>query len=63
MEYKIEISMTPRFNDGVRAPYFWCILGRKDGENAWFNCGHGWAANHQDAWNHAYAYYDDITST
>jgi hypothetical protein len=63
MEYKIEISMTPSFHDYARAPYFWCILGRNERESKWFNCGHGWATTHQEAWKHAYAYYDDITST
>ena len=62
MEYKIEISMTPRFHDCARAPYFWCILGRTEGERDWYNCGHGWAATHQAAWEQAYTYYNDITS-
>ena len=62
MEYKIEITMSPRFHDSVIAPYFWCILGRREGETNWFNCGHGWASTPTKAWAEAYLYYDDITS-
>ena len=63
MEYKIEISMIPRFHDCAMAPYFWCILGRNEEESGWFNCGHGWARTPAEAWQQAYAYYDGITST
>ena len=63
MEYKIEVTMTPKFHDCPIAPYFWCILGRKEGEHDWFNCGHGWARTLTEAWQQAYLFWDDITST
>lgn len=62
MEYKVEVIMSPRFHDCIQNPYFWCVLGRKEGETKWFNCGHGWSRTQNEAWEQACNYYDDITS-
>ena len=62
MSYKIEVSMTPAYHDCPNAPYFWCILRRKDNETMWSNYGHGWARTPTEAWQKAYLYWDDITS-
>lgn len=59
MEYKIEISMTPRFSDCANAPYFYRILGRREGEK-WHNCGHGWGRTQEEAWRLAYNDYEDL---
>ena len=59
MEYKIEVTITPDYNNSPICPYFWCILGRNGGD--WHNCGHGWAKSPREAWRQACEYYDDIT--
>ena len=62
MNYKIEVSMVPAYHDCPSAPYFWCILGRKNNDDVWHNYGHGWAVTPAEAWSLAYEYYKDITS-
>jgi hypothetical protein len=59
MEYKIEVSMTPYYHDSPNAPYFYCILGRREGEK-WHNCGHGWGRTQEEAWKMAYSDYEDL---
>ena len=59
MEYKIEVTMTPFCHDNPYAPYFYCILGRREGEK-WHNCGHGWGKTQEEAWRLAYGYYENL---
>ena len=59
MEYKIEVTMTPYIHDSPNAPYFYCILGRREGEK-WCNYGHGWGKTQEEAWKLAYNDYEDL---
>jgi hypothetical protein len=59
MEYKIEVMMTPYYHDSPNAPYFYRILGRREGEK-WHNCGHGWGKTQEEAWKIAYNDYEDL---
>lgn len=57
MEYKIEVSMNPRYHDGPSAPYFWWIIGEKE-DGTRYNYGHGWSKSPEQAWKEAKEYYN-----
>ena len=62
MEYKIEVSMMPNYDDSPNRPFFWCVLGRGADETKWCNFGHGWGKTSAEAWEQAYLYWNNITS-
>jgi hypothetical protein len=56
-EYKIEIIMTPHFEDNPLNPFFWAIL-QYSGSN-WINTGYsGWAKTTLEAWEVAVSEYN-----
>lgn len=59
MEYKIEISMNPRYHDSPSAPYFWRIIGEKE-DGTRCNYRHGWGKTPTEAWQLARDYYYDL---
>ncbi len=54
-EYKIEVSLTPNYQDNKFKPYHWTLF-IYDG-NDWCNEGFGWTENPELAWEEAYNFY------
>ena len=65
MRYKIEVSMNPNYEDNANCPYFWIIRSviETDENSDWCTVAAGWARTPTDAWQQAYLFWDDITST
>lgn len=65
MRYKIEVSMNPNYEDSANCPYFWIIRSvvETDENSDWCTITAGWARTPTDAWQQAYLFWDDITST
>lgn len=54
-DYKIDVRMTPNYEDNKHKPYFWAVLSSTDGE--WANECSGWAETPEKAWEEAHDFY------
>lgn len=52
--FKIEVSVTPNYNDNKYKPYHWVLLGYN---SEWCNECFGWAESPTKAWEEAYTFY------
>jgi len=53
-DYKIEVYVTPSYEDNKNKPYNWILFAY---HGAWCNEGSGWAETPGKAWDEAYAFY------
>ncbi|GEM_PF-1777891 len=53
--YKIEIGITPNYNENKYKPYYWVLFACSD--SACCNECFGWAESPKKAWEEAYNFY------
>lgn len=59
--YKIEIGLTPNYEDNRYKPYHWVIFSLNDSD--WCNVNFGWSESQEKAWQEAYDFYLNFINT
>lgn len=58
-KYKIEVDMTPHYQDSKNKPYYWAVFNFDDYNIKWLNIGEGKAITPDEAWKEAQEFYYD----